>query len=76
MNEKRRKALREAVDHLDRASSIVQDCASDEQEAHDNLPETIQWTERGERMEEAISAMEEAVQLIDEASQLVSEAME
>ena len=73
MNEKRRKRLREAVGHLERASEIVQDCKDEEQEAHDGLPEPIQWSERGEKMEEAVSAMEEAISLIDEATEKVNE---
>lgn len=73
MNEKRRKSLRVAIDHLEKASSIVQDCKDEEQEAHDALPEPIQWSERGEKMEEAVSAMEEAISLIDEATEKVNE---
>ena len=76
MNEKRRKSLRAAIDHLEKASDIVQDCMSDEQNAFYSLPEQLQWTERGEKMEEAVSAMEEAVDLINQATELVGQASE
>ena len=72
MNKERRKKLQEAIGHLETASSIVEDVSMEEQFAHDNLPEQIQWTERGEKMEEVISNLEEAVSLIDEATQIVS----
>ena len=73
MNERRRKRLREAIVHLEQASSLVQDCKDEEQRAHDALPEPIQWTERAEKMEEAVSNLEEAVSLIDEATGKVHE---
>lgn len=76
MNEKRRKRLREAIGHLESASALVEQCATEEQTAYDALPEPIQWTERGEKMQSAVESMEEAVSLIDEATRLVDEASE
>lgn len=72
MNNKRRKSLREALDHLEKASDLVLDCASEEQMAHDNLPETLQWTEVGDRMEEVATNLQEASDLISESIELVS----
>ena len=74
MNEQRRKNLRAAIGHLEAASNLVEQCATEEQMAYDALPEAIQWTERGEKMQEAVDAMEEAVNLIDDATKLVDEA--
>lgn len=76
MNEKRRKRLQTAIARLDQARDIVQECGEEEREAHDSLPESLQWNERGERMEEAASKMEEAVSLIDDAIELVSDSSE
>lgn len=76
MNEKRRKRLREAIGHLDRARDIVQDCGMEEREAYENLPETIQWSERGERMEEIADSLDEAVGIIEEAIDLTNGAVD
>jgi len=73
MNKERRQRLQEAIGHLESASSIVEDVSMEEQLAHDNLPEQLQWTEKGEKMEEVISNLEEAVSLIDEATQIIND---
>ena len=76
MNDKRRKLLREALEHLELAAGLVMDVSMEEQMAHDNLPEQFQYNEQGEKMDEAIANLEEAGGLIDEASQLISSASE
>ena len=75
MNEKRRKSLREAIAHLQAASSIVMDAGIAEQMAHDNLPDTLQYNDRGERMEEVACNLEEAGGLIDEAIPLIENSL-
>lgn len=57
------------------ASCIVSDAAMEEQMAHDALPESIQCSDRGDRMEEVVSNLEEATSLIDEATQIINEAV-
>ena len=66
MNKDRRKRLNEALELLDKAegflsdaAQIVTDVRDEEQEAFDNLPEGLQQAERGELMQEAISALED-----------------
>lgn len=72
MNKQRRRDLREVLEQLERASTIVEMSAGDEQSAHDNLPDELQWTERGERMEEVASELQEAVELIDQAVEIIN----
>jgi len=76
MNNQRRKALREAITHLEFARDVVSDCESIEREAFNNMPEYIQMSEKGERMEEIADTLEEAIGLIDEAVNLTNEALE
>lgn len=45
----------------------------EEQDAFDNLPESFQYSERGEQMEEYISDIEEAFDNLEEAEGLISE---
>ncbi len=53
MNKARRKALEEIYNQLE----IL---AGEEQEAFDNMPESLQGSERGQRMEEYIDNIETA----------------
>ena len=46
----------------------------DEQEAFDNMPESLMESERGEAMEEAIGNMEEAASMIDSIMSLIEDA--
>lgn len=61
MNKARRKKLEEIVNALDAQKSAIESVCEEEQEAFDNLPESIQYSERGETMESDISDMVDAV---------------
>lgn len=61
MNRQRRKELA-------RIYNVLQDCVSDlecvrdeEQEAFDNLPESLQYSEKGELMEECVDNIESVI---------------
>lgn len=58
MNKDRRARLQELVEAL----ACIQE---EEQEAFDNMPESLQESERGEAMQEAIDAMDEAKDALD-----------
>ena len=60
MNKTRRKRLAEALDLISQAKDILEEVKDEEQDAFDNLPESFQYGERGEQMEEYISDIEEA----------------
>lgn len=65
MNKVRRKELSRVVDLLDQARDLLETIRDEEQEAFDNLPESIQCSERGETMEDYISTMEEMLGYLD-----------
>lgn len=65
MNKVRRKDLARVVDLLDRARDLLETIRDEEQEAFDNLPESIQYSERGETMEGYIGTMEEMLDYLD-----------
>ena len=50
MNAARRKELKRALEMLDEAKTILEQVAEEEQEAYDNLPESIQDSEKGEQI--------------------------
>ena len=65
MNKVRRKELARVVDLLDQARDLLEIIRDEEQEAFDNLPESIQCSERGETMEDYISTMVEMLDYLD-----------
>lgn len=52
MNKERRKRLDYVIDKLEELQAEVASIGEDEREAYDNLPESIQYSERGEQMSE------------------------
>lgn len=76
MNKQRRSVLRKAISQLANANTLavkdktishlkvvqqaVQECADDEEFAYDNLPESLQYSERGEDMSENVSILNDA----------------
>lgn len=67
MNQIRRKRLDEARNLLNRASEIISDIASEEDDAFNNLSEGLQQTMRGETMENNVTELEECTEKIGEA---------
>ncbi len=73
MNKQRRKQLGEAYDLVSRAIDILNSVKDDEQEAHDNLPESIQYGEKGEEMEGYIEMMDESIGYLEDANSVIEQ---
>lgn len=67
MNKARRKWIDKITDKLLEIQTDLEDCRNEEEEAYDNMPESLQDSERGQAMQEAISAMEDADSSIQDA---------
>lgn len=72
MNNERRKALRDLaaridtkIDELSELMSELETLKEEEQEVFDNMPESFQQGERGEKVQSAIDNLEEATSAID-----------
>lgn len=70
MNKERRKRI---VDAIQKIESLVQNILDDEQEAYENMPESLQCSDNGlvseeaqENLEAAIEALEEAISCLEE----------
>ena len=61
MNKQRRNKIAEAIDLIEQAREILEAVQKEEQEALDNMPESIQNSERGETMAEYISTIEDFI---------------
>ena len=72
MNNTRRKAIKAIMDKLQDLMDDIEAIKDEEQEAYDNLPESIQNSERGEAMDSAIYNLDDAA----ESVQLVLDALE
>lgn len=73
MNKQRRKQLAEASALIAKAQSIIESVKDEEQEAHDNLPESIQYGEKGQQMEEYIDMLDEAYGQCDDLMSVIDE---
>ena len=76
MNRSRRKELQKAMELLEQAKEIIEAVKDEEQEAFDNMPESIQQSERGEAMEGYIGTMDELCDSLSDAGDQISEIME
>lgn len=76
MNKDRRKQLQEALEKLEEARYIIESVCAEEQEAFDNMPESLQASDRGQRMEESISQLESADSDIEGILEVLNEICE
>lgn len=67
MNKARRKRISKILEQLEGLSVEIEEVMNEEQEAYDNLPESIQYSERGENMEGYISSLDDAMNYLSDA---------
>jgi len=58
MNKERREELLEVIQSLDDAIDKLNEIRDDEQDAFDSLPEGLQYSSRGDAMQEAIDTLD------------------
>lgn len=76
MNADRRKKLDEIRSKLEDAKWELESVASDERDAFDNMPESLQQGERGQAVEQAADTLDEAASDIDDILSKIEEAKE
>lgn len=60
MNKQRRKWLQNIIDALENQKQEIESLTMEEQEAFDNMPESLQDSERGQTMSDNIDNLESA----------------
>lgn len=78
MNNERRKqiaAIVELLEQIELQTDDVRTLATEEREAFDSLPESLQQSERGERSSEAADALEEAADALEEIASSLEDAI-
>lgn len=76
MNQERRKRLEEAAAKLAEAREIIEAVRDEEQDAFDNMPESLQGGERGEKMEHAASLLDDLAGDLETSIETLNEAAE
>lgn len=73
MNKQRRKQLADIIEQLESLKSELEE-VKEQEEAFENMPESLQESDRGERMQEAIDILDGACSSIEEAIDGITEA--
>lgn len=73
MNKARRKNLATIIETLEAMKSSLEDVRDEEESAFDNLPESIQESERGETMQEIVDALYDACDSLEETIDSLNE---
>lgn len=78
MNKERRKAIADLIEDIEKIDfedikSRIENIRDEEQEYFDNMPESFQMGDKGQRAEEAISYLEEADSAVDEVLSQIEE---
>lgn len=76
MNNARRKEINTLIAELEEIKSRIESVLEEEQEYLDNMPESFQYGEKGEKAQSAIDALEYAVQSIEETCDNLNTAAE
>lgn len=76
MNKQRRSRLQKVIDQLEELKQEVSYICEEEQEAYDNMPESLQDGERGSQMYENISTLEDQESNFDELIENLQEVIE
>ena len=76
MNKARRKWLEETINKLEEQKTELESIGEEEQEAYDNMPESLQDSEKGQTMYENIDTLETAASDLDDILTNLQEILE
>ena len=76
MNNKRRKTIALVINSLENLSSDLEDVAQEESDAYENMPESIQQSDRGSIIEDNIYNLEECISQINDVIDTLSSMIE
>ena len=74
MNKARRTRLDKIIEKLEEIKEELEEIKDEEEEAFYNLPESLQYSEKGDKMEDAIAYIEDASDDIDSVIDTLTEA--
>lgn len=74
MNKSRRSRIDEIIQKIEDLCYDIDVLRDEEEECYENLPESIQLSDRGETMNAAITSLEDAISSMEEATDHLNEA--
>lgn len=74
MNDKNRKQIQKWIDNLEEIKTGIENMVFEETDKYDNMPESLQESERGESIQEAIENLDSSTMSIDDAIEYLQEA--
>lgn len=74
MNNTRRKHLSEIQERIQDIMRDLDEIRNEEDDAYTNLPESIQYSERGDTMAEAIDNLDEAISILEDVDSYIEDA--
>ena len=66
---------KQIAEDIEELAGEIECLQEDEQEAHDNLPDSIQWSETGDTMQNIADALDEARSYLEDAANSMNEAL-
>ena len=76
MNNKRRKAIGLVINSLENLSADLEEVAQEESDAYENMPESIQQSDRGSNIEDNIYNLEDCISQINDVIDTLSSMIE
>lgn len=76
MNNKRRKTIALVINSLENLSADLEDVAQEESDAYENMPESIQQSDRGSIIEDNIYNLEDCISQINDVIDTLSSMIE
>ena len=76
MNKQRRRDLEDIVSKIEGAISDLEYVINDEEAAYDALPESLQYSEKGEAMEDNVSDLNDALADLESAVDQINDVIE
>lgn len=76
MNNIRRKQIAKVIDALEGIREDIDSIHAEEEEAFDNMPESLEGTDRYDAMADAVSNLEDAIDLVEELIEALENAKE
>ena len=76
MNKERRKQLQSVIEALEGAKETLDVLNEEEREYYDNMPESIQNGEKGERSSECIDSLDNAISELEDVIYNINQAIE
>ena len=73
MNNNRRKEIKNAIDSIRASVEMLENVLSDEMDAFESMPESLQCSDNGMVSEDAQSALEDAIAALEEAIECLEE---